>query len=124
LALASYWIQERVLVHERMCARADDLEADCVLSALGEGVLVDHRRAGERRGVEVHRRFLPVDRRVRRRLLELADLYAGEGGASVVALTQETIAEGRPSSFAGVPESIRIRSKAERVRDRGVRRSK
>jgi CRP-like cAMP-binding protein len=37
--------------------------------------------------------YVPVEKRVRRRLLELADVYAGEDGRPVIALTQEALAE-------------------------------
>jgi CRP/FNR family transcriptional regulator, cyclic AMP receptor protein len=36
--------------------------------------------------------YVPVEKRVRRRLVELSELYTGDGGA-VILLTQETIAE-------------------------------
>jgi CRP-like cAMP-binding protein len=55
--------------------------------------------------------YLPVDKRVRRRLLELADLYPGENGAPVVALTQEMIAELAGSSRATVNQILRDEEK-------------
>lgn len=51
--------------------------------------------------------YLPVDKRVRRRLLELADLYPDEDGVSVVALTQETVAELAGASRATVNQVLR-----------------
>jgi CRP/FNR family cyclic AMP-dependent transcriptional regulator len=37
--------------------------------------------------------YLPVEKRVLRRLVELADLYTAAGGVVVISLTQETLAE-------------------------------
>ena len=55
--------------------------------------------------------YLPVDKRVRRRLLELADLYPDGDGAAVVALTQETIAELAGASRATVNQVLRDEEK-------------
>jgi len=37
--------------------------------------------------------YVPVEKRVRRRLVELSGLYPGSDGAAVIVLTQETVAE-------------------------------
>jgi CRP/FNR family cyclic AMP-dependent transcriptional regulator len=55
--------------------------------------------------------YVPVDKRVRRRLLELADLYPDEDGGTVVALTQETIAELAGASRATVNQVLRDEEK-------------
>lgn len=55
--------------------------------------------------------YLPVDKRVRRRLLELAKLYPDEDGAPVVALTQEAIAELAGGSRATVNQVLREEEK-------------
>src|SRR2546430_16843386 len=51
--------------------------------------------------------YVPVEKRVLRRLVELADLYAGVDGAVVISLTQETLAElaggTRPTRKQGLP---------------------
>ena len=55
--------------------------------------------------------YLPVDKRVRRRLLELADQYPDSDGVAVVALTQETIAELAGASRATVNQILRDEEK-------------
>ena len=55
--------------------------------------------------------YVPVDKRVRRRLLELADLYPGEGDSTVVTLTQEAIAELAGASRATVNQVLRDEEK-------------
>jgi CRP-like cAMP-binding protein len=55
--------------------------------------------------------YLPVEKRVRRRLLELAALYPGEHGRPLVALTQETLAELAGASRATVNQILRDEEK-------------
>jgi CRP-like cAMP-binding protein len=55
--------------------------------------------------------YLPVDKRLRRRLLELADLYPDENGTAVVTLTQETLAELAGASRATVNQVLRDEEK-------------
>ena len=51
--------------------------------------------------------YMPVEKRVRRRLLELAALYPDDGGGPVVTLTQETIAQLAGASRATVNQILR-----------------
>ena len=51
--------------------------------------------------------FLPVEKRVRRRLVELARLYPGEQGQPLIELTQEAIAELAGASRATVNQVLR-----------------
>jgi CRP/FNR family transcriptional regulator, cyclic AMP receptor protein len=51
--------------------------------------------------------FVPVEKRVRRRLLELAALYPGKDGMPLISLTQETIAELAGASRATVNQVLR-----------------
>ncbi len=51
--------------------------------------------------------FVPVEKRVRRRLLELAALYPGKDGRLLIVLTQETIAELAGASRATVNQVLR-----------------
>jgi CRP/FNR family cyclic AMP-dependent transcriptional regulator len=51
--------------------------------------------------------YLPVEKRVRRRLLELAALYPGEEGRPLIALTQEALAELAGASRATVNQVLR-----------------
>jgi CRP/FNR family cyclic AMP-dependent transcriptional regulator len=55
--------------------------------------------------------YLPVDKRVRRRLVELCALYPAEDGPPLVKLTQETIAELVGSSRATVNQILREEEK-------------
>jgi CRP-like cAMP-binding protein len=55
--------------------------------------------------------YLPVEKRVRRRLVELAQLYPGDDGVAVVTLTQETIAELAGGSRATVNQILRDEEK-------------
>ena len=51
--------------------------------------------------------FMPVEKRVRRRLLGLAEIYPGDDGRPLVTLTQEAIAELAGASRATVNEVLR-----------------
>jgi CRP-like cAMP-binding protein len=55
--------------------------------------------------------FLPVEKRVRRRLVELAELYPGDGGRPSIRLTQEAIAELAGASRATVNQVLRDEEK-------------
>jgi CRP/FNR family transcriptional regulator, cyclic AMP receptor protein len=55
--------------------------------------------------------YLPVEKRVRRRLLELAKLYPGEDGKPLIALTQEMLAELAGASRATVNQVLRDEEK-------------
>lgn len=55
--------------------------------------------------------YLPVEKRVRRRLVELAALYPAEDGTPVVTLTQETIAELAGASRATINQILREEEK-------------
>ena len=55
--------------------------------------------------------YLPVVKRVRRRLVDLADMYPGADGVAEVALTQETIAELSGASRATVNQILRDEEK-------------
>jgi CRP/FNR family cyclic AMP-dependent transcriptional regulator len=55
--------------------------------------------------------YVPVDKRVRRRLLELAELYPGEDGKPLIALTQEMLAELAGASRATVNQILRDEEK-------------
>lgn len=55
--------------------------------------------------------YLPVEKRVRRRLLELAQLYPGEAGRPLITLTQEMIAELAGASRATVNQVLRDEEK-------------
>jgi len=55
--------------------------------------------------------FLPVEKRVRRRLVELSRLYPDEEGKPLVALTQEAIAELAGASRATVNQVLREEAK-------------
>jgi CRP-like cAMP-binding protein len=50
--------------------------------------------------------YLPVEKRVRGRLVELAALYPGEDGRPLIALTQETLAELAGASRATVNQIL------------------
>jgi CRP-like cAMP-binding protein len=51
--------------------------------------------------------YVPVEKRVLRRLLELAELYPSADGSPVIALTQEAIAELAGASRATVNQVLR-----------------
>jgi len=51
--------------------------------------------------------YLPVEKRVRRRLLELAELYPAADGKPVIALTQEVVAELAGATRATVNQVLR-----------------
>jgi CRP-like cAMP-binding protein len=55
--------------------------------------------------------YLPVEKRVRRRLLELAALYPGKDGKPEIALTQEMLAELAGGSRATVNQILRDEQK-------------
>ncbi|HZT46229.1 MAG TPA: Crp/Fnr family transcriptional regulator [Gaiellaceae bacterium] len=55
--------------------------------------------------------FLPVERRVRRRLVELARLYPSADGGTLITLTQEVIAELAGASRATVNQVLREEEK-------------
>jgi CRP/FNR family transcriptional regulator, cyclic AMP receptor protein len=55
--------------------------------------------------------YLPVEKRVRRRLLELATLYPSDDGTPVIALTQEMLAELAGASRATVNHVLRDEEK-------------
>jgi CRP-like cAMP-binding protein len=55
--------------------------------------------------------YVPVDKRVLRRLLELAELYPSEDGSPVIALTQEAVAELAGASRATVNQVLREEEK-------------
>lgn len=55
--------------------------------------------------------FLPVEKRVRRRLVELARLYPGKDGRPLITLTQEAIAELAGASRATVNQVLREEEK-------------
>jgi CRP/FNR family transcriptional regulator, cyclic AMP receptor protein len=56
--------------------------------------------------------YVPADKRVLRRLRELADLYRSEAGAPVIPLTQEEIAELAGTSRATVNRVLRAEERA------------
>ncbi|HEV2591258.1 MAG TPA: Crp/Fnr family transcriptional regulator [Gaiellaceae bacterium] len=51
--------------------------------------------------------FVPVERRVRRRLVELATVYAGGDGTAIIPLTQEVVAELSGARRATVNQVLR-----------------
>jgi CRP-like cAMP-binding protein len=53
------------------------------------------------------RRYVPVEKRVLRRLLDLAALYPNNDGRPVIALTQEGIAEMAGVTWATVNQMLR-----------------
>lgn len=55
--------------------------------------------------------YVPVEKRVLRRLVELAALYPAEDGAAVIALTQEALAELAGASRATVNQVLREEQK-------------
>ena len=55
--------------------------------------------------------YVPVHKRLRRRLVELAELYPGADGSAVIALTQETLAELAGASRATINQVLRQEEK-------------
>jgi CRP-like cAMP-binding protein len=60
--------------------------------------------------------YLPVDRRLRRRLLELASIYGGERGEAEIPLTQAELASMAGTSRATANQILRAEQKAGTVR--------
>jgi CRP/FNR family transcriptional regulator, cyclic AMP receptor protein len=69
------------------------------------GILADRLRRLSEQLIEAY--YVPADRRVLRRVRELADLYGGESGAILVPLTQEDIAGLAGTSRATVNRVLR-----------------
>lgn len=69
------------------------------------GILTDRLRRLSDQLVEAY--YVPADRRVLRRMCELAELYRGDDGEAVVPLTQEEIAELAGTSRATVNRVLR-----------------
>jgi CRP-like cAMP-binding protein len=60
--------------------------------------------------------YLPVDRRLRRRLLELASIYGGERGEAEIPLTQAELASMAGTSRATANQILRAEQKAGTLR--------
>jgi CRP-like cAMP-binding protein len=69
------------------------------------GILTDRLRRLSDQLVEAY--YVPADRRVLRRMCELAELYRGDDGEAVVPLTQEEIAELAGTARATVNRVLR-----------------
>jgi CRP/FNR family transcriptional regulator, cyclic AMP receptor protein len=81
---------------------------DVLLRVLADGL----RRASDRI-VEAH--FVDAETRVRRRLVELAEVYGGDGEAAAIPLTQEDLAAMAGTSRATVNRVLRSEQREEAV---------